>query len=133
MKPKQSYSKYHARKQVVDGIEFASAKEARRYTELKLLQRAGKIKDLQLQVPFELIPTQYDEIITYTPKTHKEKRVKKVVEKKCLYIADFVYLNANGEKVVEDVKGYRDSTAYAVFVLKRKLMLWVHGIKIQEI
>lgn len=133
MKPKQSYSKYHARKQVVDGIEFASVKEARRYTELKLLQRAGKIKDLQLQVPFELIPTQYEEIITYTPKTHKEKRVKKVVEKKTVYVADFVYETADGEKVVEDVKGYRDSTAYAVFVLKRKLMLWVHGIKIQEI
>lgn len=130
---KKEFSKYHAKKVVVDGIEFQSKKEANRYCELKLLQRAGKISDLKLQVPFVLIPTQYEEIITYTPKRQKEKKIKKVVEKMAQYIADFTYYDENGNYIVEDTKGYRDSVSYAYFVLKRKLMLWVHNIKIVEV
>lgn len=125
-------TKYHSKKITVDGIEFDSTKEARRYGELKLLQRAGKISNLQMQVKYELIPNQYIEATEYTPKTHKPKTVNKLVERSANYIADFVY-EQDGETVVEDVKGYRDSTAYAVFVLKRKLMLWVHGIRIREV
>lgn len=129
---RKPYSKYRAKKLVVDGIEFASRKEANRYSELKLLERAGKIKNLQLQVPYVLIPAQYEEVIEYTPKTHKEKKVKKLVEKQVKYLADFSYLQ-DGEIVVEDVKGFRESGAYNLFVIKRKLMLWKYGIKIREV
>lgn len=130
---KRQHSKYHAQKVKVGNIEFDSKKEAQRWAELRLLERAGKIKDLQRQVRFELIPAQYEEITTYTPKTHKEKREQKLVERKLIYIADFVYTDKNGDVVVEDVKGYRDSVAYNIFVIKRKLMLYVYGIRIKEI
>lgn len=129
---KQNVSKYHAKKIVVDGIEFDSIKEKNRYCELKLLQKAGKISDLKLQVPFVLVPTQYEEITMYTPKRHKEKHVKKVVEQELKYIADFTYVQ-DGKMVVEDVKGYRKGTAYSVFKIKKKLMLWVHGIQVKEV
>lgn len=125
-------SKYLSKKVVVDGIEFASKKEASRYCELKLLQRAGKIENLQMQVPFVLIPAQYVEETVYTPKTHKEKKVKKLVERKLKYVCDFCYMK-DGNMVVEDVKGYRESSAYSVFVIKRKLMLERYGIRVKEV
>jgi hypothetical protein len=103
--------KYGNKKLYVDGIEFASKKEANRYLELKILERAGKIHDLQTQVPFELIPKQDGERV-------------------CKYVADFVYFdNETGQKVVEDTKGLKTD----VYIIKRKLMLYIHGIKIQEI
>ena len=107
-------SKYGNRKVIHDGIEFDSVKEAHRYCELKLMQRAGMISDLQLQVPFELIPTQ---------------RIDgKLAEKATNYVADFVY-QQNGVQVVEDTKGVRTKE----YIIKRKLMLWVHGIRIREV
>lgn len=112
--------KYGNKKIDVDGILFDSKKEARRYCELKLLQQAGEISDLQLQKEYELIPTQ---------------RIDgKVVERACKYKADFAYMK-DGQQVVEDVKGYRDpkSAGYAKFVIKRKLMLHIFGIRIVEI
>lgn len=130
---KNPKSKYHAKKYMVDGIEFDSKKEANRYLELKSLHRRGEIRDLQMQVPFILIPAQYEEKIEYTPKKKKEKIVKKLVEQKVSYVADFVYTRNTGEIVVEDVKGYRKGTAYSVFVIKRKLMLERHGIKVLEV
>lgn len=129
---KKGFSKYHAKKVVYDGITFDSQKEATHYKELKLLERAGVISNLQLQVPFVLIPAQYVDEVQYTKKTHKEKRVKKLVEQKLKYIADFQYVK-DGEIVVEDVKGYRRASAYSTFVIKRKLMLWVHGIRVKEV
>lgn len=102
-------NKYGNRKVVIDNKEFDSQKEGNRYLELKLLQRAGKIKDLKLQVKFELIPKQQG-------------------ERACNYIADFVY-EENGETVVEDTKGFRT----ADYKIKRKLMLYRHGIRIREI
>lgn len=102
-------NKYHAQKTTLDGIEFDSKHEAERYAELKLLQCAGQIHNLQLQVPFELVPKQ-----------DGERPVK--------YIADFVY-EENGCKVVEDAKGFRPKD----YIIKRKLMLWVHGIKVREV
>lgn len=129
---KKPYSKYHAKKVVVNGKEFDSVKEGNRYKELTLLERAGVISDLKCQVPFELIPTQYETVIEYTPKTHKEKQVQKVVEKSCSYVADFVF-KKDGKTVVEDVKGYRDGAAYAIFTIKRKLMLQKYGIKVVEV
>ena len=124
---------------VIDGIEFQSTKEGNRYCELKLLQRAGKISDLELQKKYELIPAQYEIVETgeyYKVGERKgQPKTKRVcIEQSVVYIADFVY-RQNGQVVVEDVKGYRDpaSATYAKFVLKRKMMLWIHGIRIKEI
>lgn len=118
-------NKYHARPTDVwmpDGTvrNFASEKEAERFRELDLLQRAGQITGLRCQVPFELIP--------------KQKRADGNWEHPCTYVADFVYRDGC-KVVVEDVKGYDDSksAAYRLFVIKRKLMLMVHGITIKEI
>lgn len=130
---KRSYSKYRAKKVTVDGIDFDSQKEANRYQELKLLEKDGKIKNLKLQVPFVLVPTQFEEIVIYTPKRHKEKKVKKVVERMAQYFADFTYYDENGNYVVEDAKGYRGSVAYELFKLKKKLMLKEYGIKVVEV
>lgn len=125
-------TKYYNKKVVIDGIEFDSQKEGHRYKELCLMQLAGKINQLRLQVPFELIPNQY-ETFTVQLKT-KTKQVQKLVERKVEYVADFVYNDLEkGETVVEDVKGYRLGGAYAVFQIKRKLMLQVYGIKVREI
>ena len=125
--------KHGNRKTVVDGIEFDSAKEARRYCELKLMERAGQIEDLQLQKEFELIPAQYETFERYGKKGQRLKDGKRCIEKSCVYKADFVYMQ-NGQQVVEDTKGYRDpaSAAYAKFVIKRKLMLERFGIRIIE-
>lgn len=108
----------------MDGIVFDSKKEAKRYSELLLLEKAGEISDLQRQVKYVLIPAQYAEV--------NGKR--KCIERECTYISDFTYIE-NGKLIVEDVKGYRDpsSAGYAKFVIKRKLMLHVHGIRISEV
>lgn len=114
--------KYNNTKVTVDGMRFDSKKEARRYQELKLMEKAGEIMDLRTQVKFVLIPSQ---------------RINgKVVEREVDYIADFTYFDVNGgEFVVEDVKGYRNSSTagYGLFVIKRKLMLYKHGIRIREV
>lgn len=113
-------SKYKARKTVINGIVFDSKKEGGRFLELSRLQETGAIKDLRLQVPFELIPSQ-----------RKDGRV---VERSIKYVADFVYIDAEtGEQIVEDVKGYRGGGAYAVFKIKKKLMLYFHGVQVKEI
>ena len=102
-------SKYKNRRLTApDGQVFDSVKEYHRWGCLRLLERAGAIKDLKRQVKFELIPRIGD-------------------ERPCNYIADFTYIE-NGELVVEDVKGVR-TDAYKI---KKKLMLWVHGIRIKE-
>lgn len=122
-------SKYHAKKVVRGGRTFDSAKEARRFGELSLLQRAGEISDLRTQFKYVLIPAQRE------PDTVGKRGgvIKgRLIERECAYIADFVY-KRNGVEIVEDVKGYKDSTAYALFVVKRKLMLFIHGIQIKEV
>ena len=123
----------------VDGIEFQSIKESQRYSDLKVLERAGEISNLELQKKYELIPAQYETVETgeyykVGPKKGQPKTKQICVEQSLVYVADFVY-QENGQTVVEDVKGYRDpsSAPYAKFVLKRKMMLWVHGIKIKEV
>lgn len=123
---RRGYSKYHAKKTVVDGITFASLKEARRYIDLKNLQKAGVISDLKLQVPYELIP-QYREPDTIGPRGGVKKG--RVIESACYYVADFVYVDEEtGKKVVEDCKGMR-TRAYRI---KRKLMYDRFGIRIKE-
>lgn len=109
-------SKYNNKKITVNGQVFDSKKEANRYKELLLLEKAGAIKDLRMQVKFTLIPAQRDEATG------------KVIERECSYKADFVY--SEGEKtVVEDVKGFRTKE----YIIKRKLMLWRYGIRIREV
>lgn len=109
-------SKYRNVKTTLDGITFDSAKEARRYAELRLLERAGQIFNLQRQVPFVLIP--------------KQVRDGKTIERPVVYKADFVYTE-NGKEVVEDVKS--TATKTKEYVLKRKLLLWQYGIQIREV
>lgn len=123
-------SKYGNRKTVVNGIEFDSRKEAVRYQELRLLERAGKISGLRLQEKFVLIPSQREASTeVYKSGSQKGRRKPgKLLEKECSYIADFCYTE-NGEIVVEDTKGFR-TEAYKI---KRKLMLERYGIRIREI
>lgn len=129
MKPQ---TKYFNKKVVVDGIEFDSKKEGQRYRQLRIMQQRGEIASLRLQVPFELIPNQY-ESLTVQLKT-KTKQIQKLIERKVEYVADFVYTDLrSNETVVEDVKGYKMGGAYDVFKIKRKLMLHVYGIKVKEI
>ena len=127
------YRKYNNKKVMVDGIKFDSKKEAVRYKELKMLEKAGIIHDVQRQVKYVLIPAQYELTSkVYVKGNNKGKPKKgKLIERECAYYADFVYTE-NGKTVVEDVKGYRDGQAYNLFTIKRKLMLYVHNIKIKE-
>ena len=120
-------NKYGNRKVEADGIVFDSMKEKRRFDELKLAEAAGAIGDLQRQVRFELIPAQR-EPDTRGPKGGVIKG--RLIERKVEYVADFVYIDLQtGEKVVEDTKGMRTPD----YILKRKMMLYFHGIKVREI
>lgn len=122
--------KYHNKKVTVDGITFDSKKEARRYNELRLLERAGEISNLQRQVKFLLIPTQVEQFERFSEKTGKKlKDGQRVIEKECAYYADFVYTDKFGKTVVEDTKGI-ETEAYRI---KRKLMLFLNQIQIKQI
>lgn len=113
---KKKRNKFGAVKTVVDGISFDSKAESRRYLVLKDMQKRGEISGLVLQVRFELIPAQ-------VTKDAKEKPV--------YYEADFAYHDKDGAYVVEDVKS--GPTKTKEFVIKRKLLLWIHGIAIREV
>ena len=108
-------NKYGARRGVVAGKKFDSLAESRRFAELSRLHRLGVITDLRRQVPYELIPAQYDE-------------EGKILERAVIYKADFTY-ERDGALVVEDAKGVQTKD----YVIKRKLMLYVHKIKLVEI
>ena len=96
-------NKYHNKKVIYNGITFDSIKEKNRYIELKLLERAGVIKDLKLQYEFELQPA----FIL------NKKKIKKIS-----YIADFFYFdNKLNDYVVEDTKGMRTD----VYKIKKKM------------
>lgn len=120
-------NKYNAKSVEYDGIKFDSQKEALRYKELTFLISQGIITELQRQVKYLLIPAQRE------PATiGKRGGIKqgKLLEKECSYIADFVYkVVDSGEIVVEDTKGMRTKD----YIIKRKLMLFVYGIRIKEI
>lgn len=109
-------SKYHNKKVSFNGKLFDSKKELQRYKQLLLQQKAGAITDLETQVKFLLIPTQRDDN-------------GKVIERECSYYADFTYKDSNNNTVVEDTKGVRT----AEYIIKRKLMLMMYGIRIIEI
>jgi hypothetical protein len=99
-------NKYNAVTTVIDGIKFASGAEAQRYCELKLLQKAGEISGLKVHPRILLQPA-----FKHDGKT----------ERKIEYEADFKYIK-NGERIVEDVKGF----ATEVYKLKRKLLLYLY-------
>ena len=111
-----AYNKYRNKKVKVDGHTFHSMREARRYKELKLMERAGVIKDLELQPKFELIPTIRTE--------HETLR-------KTVYKADFKYFDVKADHdVVEDVKGFKTD----VYKLKKKMLLYKYkGIDFKEV
>lgn len=105
-------NKFNAKKTTVDGIEFDSAREAKRYTRLRALEEEGEIRHLRLQVPFELVPSFDCDGVKY-----REMR----------YVADFVYVR-DGKVVVEDCKGFKTPE----YKLKKKLMAYVNHINIEE-
>ena len=100
--------KYHNSKTVIDGIRFDSKKEAKRYLELKILEKAGIIKCLKRQVPYVII---------------NKSRYGRAIK----YVADFTYYE-DGKLVVEDVKGVRTP----VYKLKKRLMAERFGIEVKE-
>lgn len=106
-------SKYRANKCVVDDIEFDSEKEASRYTELKLLEKAGVITELRLQVPFVLQDA-------FEINGEKIQAIK--------YIADFTYYE-NGKLVIEDVKGIKTP----VYNMKKKMFMYKYKQYIREV
>jgi hypothetical protein len=99
--------KYGNQKTTIDGITFDSRREAERYADLKILEKAGQIHSLELQPKFEIISS-----VTWKGKTYRER----------YYIADFRYWE-NGRHVVEDVKGCRNQ----IYLLKRQLFLRFYG------
>lgn len=108
--------KYRNQKVTMGDHSFDSKKELNRYLELSMLQKAGEISGLRCQVKYVLLPAQRD------------AGTGKVVERECAYVADFVYQKGT-ETVVEDTKGFRTKD----YILKRKMMLWFHGIRIREV
>ena len=119
-------NKYHAHKVKVGDEVFHSKKELHRWEELCLLEKAGMIKNLRREVKYVLIPAQRETIWK-----NGKPRQGKCIERECSYIADFTY-EENGQTVVEDVKG-GNATKTEVYKVKRKLMLYVHGIRVREV
>jgi hypothetical protein len=108
-------SKYGNHKVIVDGEKVADSQhEYRRLNDLKVLQRAGEIKDLQTQVRYNLIPAQ---------------KICGKTERGTDYIADFVYWTNDDKFVCEDAKGHKT----ADYIIKRKLMKLIHNIDVVEV
>lgn len=118
------YGKYGNKKPVIDvdgqKTRFDSKREAQRFMELRLMERGGIVRNIRRQVPYELVPVQRD-------------AGGRIIERGVKYVADFVYekLETSGtwREVVEDTKGYHTKD----YVLKRKLMLFLKGIRIEEV
>lgn len=108
-------SKYKNEPIEIDGHKFPSKKEARRYNQLKILEKAGEIHSLQLQVAFELQPK------------FKNQRTGETI-RAIKYVADFVYTDSSGRIHIEDAKGFKTD----VYELKKKMMLY-HGYAIEEV
>jgi len=107
--------KFNAKPTVVDNIRFASQKEARRYQELKLLERAGEVKDIEIQPEFRL--------------TVVGGFVKDVIKEIGCYRADFTYWDKARGRVVEDVKGFKTP----LYRWKKKHVEAQYGITIREV
>ena len=118
-------SKYHSKKITLNGITYDSKKEMKRHQELLLLERSGAISDLKRQVEYVLIPAQREpDRVGVRGGIIKGKTIEHAVK----YVADFVY-TGGGKTVVEDTKGFKTKD----YIIKRKLMLHVHGIRIKEV
>lgn len=109
-------SKYNAEKVRTAYGTFDSKKEYKRFLQLKALHEDGVIHGLEVHPQFIVIPRQFDE-------------KGKCIEKASRYVADFSYIDSDGRYVVEDVKGYRTGE----YIMKRKLMLERHSIRIKEV
>lgn len=123
----RSRSKYGNHKITIGDETYDSMLEYHRYLELLALEMAGEIKDLRRQVKYILIPAQREpDTIGKRGGVHKGK----LLEKEVAYFADFVYTdNGSGEEIVEDTKGMKTKE----YIIKRKLMLYIHHIKIKEV
>ena len=113
---------------------YDSIHEYRRGQQLMLMQRAGEISNLRRQVSYELIPAQREKSTRVYKKGPKKGQPVpgKVIEKATEYVADYVYTdNKTGDTIVEDTKS--KPTRTKDYVIKRKLMLWRYGIRVQEI
>lgn len=125
---KKKGNKYHNSAVIVDGISFQSRKEARRWRELKLMESAGMIHGLTRQKKFVLIPAQREpDTVGKRGGKHKGK----LIEREVAYYADYSYYDKEGNEIVEDVKS--PATRTKDYILKRKMMMYVHGIRIREI
>lgn len=122
-------SKYGNRQTYGGGRVYDSRREAKRAEELRLLLAAGEITELREQVAFELIPPQYETVERFGKRGQRIKDGRRCIEKTCTYIADFVYKDRAGNMIVEDAKGMRTE----VYRIKRKLMLYIHHIRIKEV
>lgn len=120
-------AKYKNKTMRVNGMTFQSVKEGKRYITLLDMQQHGYISELETQVKYVLIPAQRE------PDTVGVKggvKKGKLIEREVSYLADFRYFdNRTKEYVVEDTKGVKTKD----YIIKRKLMLHVHGIKIKEV
>lgn len=128
-------NKYHNKKVQIDGMWFDSKKEGNYYLYLKQLQEHGLISQLQMQVPFELLPAVKDTRVKvkHLKSGDKEVKAEYVKQRPTYYFADFVYINTKtGQREVVDVKSAatRKKDAY---ILKRKMMLALKGIEIVEV
>lgn len=126
MKDGVKMNKYRNKKVEVGNEVFDSKREYERWVYLNQMQDAHVISELERQVSFLLIPAIY-EPDTIGPRGGKNKG--KCIERECVYVADFVYKDECGRLVVEDTKGFRTPD----YVIKRKLMLKEHGIRVQEV
>ena len=109
-------SKYNNRKVRCSGETFDSMLECERYKYLKALEQQKVISNLRRQVKYVLLPSQ------------KDSKTQKTIEREITYLADFVY-EKGSQTIVEDVKGMKTD----VYKIKRKLILYFHGIQIKEV
>lgn len=122
-------NKYHSSKVQYDGITFDSRLEGARYLYLHELERQHVIQDLQMQVEYELLPRQTKKVIKHLKTRDKEEE--RFLEHPVVYKCDFQYMY-NGELIVEDVKGSSLATSRD-FSIRKKLMLYMHGIEVKVI
>ena len=122
-------SKYGNRKVTIEGINFDSEREAKRYLILKEYQNKGDISDLKLQVVYELIPAikELKTVVLKTKTIQKEVTIQQAITYRC----DFTYIK-DGKLVVEDVK-ISPKMLPPEYKLKKKLLRYVHGIDIREV
>ena len=122
-------SKYGNRKVTIEGINFDSEREAKRYLILKEYQNRGDISDLKLQVVYELIPAikELKTVVLKTKTIQKEVTIQQAITYRC----DFTYIK-DEKLIVEDVK-ISPKMLPPEYKLKKKLLRYVHGIDIREV